>query len=74
MLIKKVIIMAGGTYHKFKKHKALTEINGEVLVERTIRLLEENGITNWWISSNDFTFKKYGKLLMHLNEFIASSV
>lgn len=71
MLIKKVIIMAGGKYHKFKKHKALTEINGEVLVERTIRLLEENGITDWWISSNDFTFKKYGKLLMHLNEFEA---
>lgn len=64
-----VIIMCGGNYTQFKKHKALTEINGEVLVERTIRLLEENGVKNWWISSNDFTFGKYGRLLMHLNTF-----
>ena len=64
-----VIIMAGGKYHQFKKHKALTEINGEVLIERTIRLLEENGITNWWISSNDPNFNKYKKILHHINTF-----
>lgn len=64
-----VIIMAGGKYHQFKKHKALTEINGEVLVERTIRLLEENGVNNWWISSNDPNFNKYKKILHHVNTF-----
>ena len=64
-----VIILCGGKYHKFKKHKALTEINGEVLVERTIRLLEENGINNWWISSNDSNFDKYKRIIHHVNTF-----
>lgn len=64
-----VIIMAGGKYHQFKKHKALTEIKGEVLIERTIRLLEENGVNNWWISSNDTNFNKYKKILHHINTF-----
>ena len=38
--------MAGGTYEKFKDMppKHLTEINGEKIIERTIRLLKENGI------------------------------
>ena len=41
----RVIIMCGGTYSEFEKHKALSVVNGETLVERTIRLLKENGIT-----------------------------
>ena len=40
----KVIIMCGGHYEKFKEHKALSIINGEPLVQRTIRLLKENGV------------------------------
>lgn len=48
----RVIIMAGGKYHKFKKHKALSVIHGEVLIERTIRLLKENGVKDISISSN----------------------
>ena len=69
-----VIIMAGGKYHKFKKHKALTEINGEVLVERTIRLLKENGIKEWYISTNNPDFDKYdenGNIIHHKNTFEA---
>ena len=65
-----VIIMCGGKYHKFKKHKALTEINGEVLIERTIRLLKENGINEWYISTNDPSFDKYderGNIIHHVN-------
>ena len=70
--MRPVIIMCGGKYHDFKKHKALTEINGEVLVERTIRLLKENGVTEWYISTNDPSFNKYderGNILHHNNNF-----
>ena len=42
----KYIIMCGGKYPKFEIPKQLLKVNGEVLVERTIRLLKENGITN----------------------------
>ena len=66
-----VIIMCGGKYHDFKKHKALSVIHGEVLVERTIRLLKENGIENWYISTNNEDFDKYGNILHHENSFEA---
>lgn len=67
-----VIIMAGGKYHQFKKHKALTEINGEVLIERTIRLLEENGVKDISISSNLDEFDYLGiPILKHNNSYEA---
>lgn len=66
----KYIIMCGGTYNNFKEHKALTKINGEPLIERTIRLLKENGITkNIFISSNDDRFNKYGYVIKHKNDY-----
>ena len=40
------IIMCGGSYSHMSKPKAMFEINGEKLIERTIRLLNENGISN----------------------------
>ena len=64
-----VIIMCGGKYKDFQKHKALSFIRGEVLIERTIRLLKENGIDNWYISTNDENFEKYGNILHHENSF-----
>ena len=64
-----VIIMCGGKYKDFEKHKALSVIHGEVLVERTIRLLKEHGIDNWFISANDEAFDKYGNILHHENNF-----
>ena len=64
-----VIIMCGGEYNEFKQHKALSIIKGEVLVERTIRLLEENGVKNWYISATDPSFEKYGNILKHNNTF-----
>lgn len=65
-----VIIMCGGNYKAFEKHKALSVINGEALVERTIRLLKENGVTNWYISTNDPNFEKYGSILHHTNSLV----
>lgn len=64
-----VIIMCGGYYDTFNKHKSLSVINGEPLVERTIRLLKQNGIEDYYISSNDDSFKKYGKVLKHTNTY-----
>lgn len=54
----KYIIMCGGNYPKFKKKKQLLKVNGEVLAERTIRLLKENGIKDVVISTNcdDFNY------------------
>lgn len=66
----KVIIMCGGEYNDFKQHKALSVIKGEVLVEHTIRLLEENGVKDWYISTTDPSFEKYGNVLKHNNTFI----
>ena len=67
-----VIIMCGGRYKDFEKHKALSFVRGEVLVERTIRLLEENN-QKWYISTNDKDFDKYGHILHHENNFISEN-
>lgn len=48
--------MCGGSYPKFEVPKHLLKVNGEVLVERTIRLLRENGITDIAISTNNPAF------------------
>lgn len=65
----KYIIMCGGVYDTFKTPKQLSVINGETLLERTIRLLKENGIIEYYITSNNPIFKKYGKVLEHNNTF-----
>lgn len=65
----KIIIMCGGVYDNFKEHKALSIVNGERLIERTIRLLKENGINEYYISSNDDRFKEYGTVIKHENSY-----
>ena len=65
----KYIIMCGGYYEHFETPKQLTEINGETLVCRTIRLLKENGITDIYISSNNPRFDKYAPRLEHYNSY-----
>ena len=59
------IIMCGGTYPKFKTPKQLLKVNGEVLVERTIRLLRENDITDIAVSTNDERFNYLDVELLH---------
>lgn len=66
----KYIIMAGGTYEKWKEPKHLAEIKGEPLVARTIRLLKANGVEDIAISSNDDRFASFGvPLLKHSNPY-----
>lgn len=52
----KYIIMCGGEYKEFKTPKQLLKVNGERIVDRTIRLLKENGVNEIYISSNNSLF------------------
>lgn len=52
----KYILMCGGEYKAFKTPRQLTEIKGERVVDRTIRLLRENGVKEIYISSNNPMF------------------
>ena len=63
-----IIIMCGGAYENFKQHKALTKINGERLVDRTIRLLKENNVEDIYVSATDPNFIDY-KVLKHENTY-----
>lgn len=56
----KYIIMCGGTYSQFETPKQLALIKGERLVDRTIRLLRENDVTDIYISSNNPIFDTCG--------------
>ena len=70
----KYIIMCGGTYQRWKKPRHFTELNGEPIVARTIRLLRENGVDDISISSNDPTFEQFGvPVLSHNNSMIVSA-
>lgn len=61
--------MCGGVYSHFETPKQLSIVNGEILVERTIRLLKEEGITDIFISSNNEIFEKYAPVLYHTNSY-----
>lgn len=67
----KYIVMAGGKYDKFKTPKQLLKVNGEVIIERTIRLLKENGIEDIAISTNNPRFNYLGvPILNHNNSYV----
>lgn len=61
----KYILMCGGKYPKWDIPKQLQKINNEVIVERTIRLLRENGITDIAVSTNDERFNYLDVELLH---------
>jgi len=66
----KFIIMCGGQYEKWDRPKHLTELKGEPIVARTIRLLKENGVTDIAISSNNELFEQFGvPVLKHENPY-----
>ena len=67
----KYIIMCGGVYKQWQTPRHLTEINGEPVVARTIRLLRENGIEDIAISSGNPVFEQFGvPVLKHENDFV----
>lgn len=67
----KYIIMCGGNIEwKADKLRQLSVINGEVLLERTIRLLRENGVEDIAVSSLNPIFDNYGvPRLVHDNPY-----
>lgn len=66
----KYIIMCGGKYDKWKQPRQLTQINGEPIAGRTIRLLRDEGIKDIYISTTDSRFDVLGvPLLEHDNDF-----
>lgn len=71
----KYIIMCGGTYKRWKKPRQCTEICGEPIVARTIRLLRENGAEDINISSHNPIFEQFGvPVLKHNNTMVVSEV
>ena len=68
------IIMCGGASAFWQTPKQLTEVNGEPLVARTIRLLKEQGVKDIYISSNNDAFEQFGvPVLRHTNNHYVRS-
>ena len=66
----KYIIMCGGKYNGWSTPRWLTKINDEPIVERTIRLLRQNGVEDIAISSNHDCFDYIGvPILKHDNGY-----
>lgn len=55
----KYILMAGTTGNPIRQ---LTKINGEIILERTIRLLKENGVEDIAVTSMNPAFDKYNRI------------
>lgn len=62
----KYIIMAAGKGTRWNNYlgipKHLVEINGETLIGRTTRLLKENNVNNYIITTNDVRYNIYGMI------------
>lgn len=68
----KYIIMCGGEYQKWNTPRQLIKVGDETILERTIRLLRENGVEDIAISSNNPIFGIWGvPLLTHDNPYNA---
>lgn len=61
----KYIIMCGGIYREWEQPKHLLKVGGETIVERTIRLLKDAGVTDIAISANDPRFDGFGVPVLH---------
>lgn len=67
----KYVIMCGGRYKDWAEPRQLSFIGKERVIERTIRLLRENGVNDISISTNDSIFEQFGvPVLRHYNSFI----
>ena len=69
----KYIIMCGGTYSAWQAPRQLTTVHGETLVDRTIRLLREEGVKHIAISATDERFRHFGVPVLSHNNTMAVS-
>lgn len=68
----KYIIMCGGHYKKWTIPRQLLYVEGEPIVARTIRLLQEEGVTDIAISSDNPLFDSFGvPRLVHDDDYYA---
>lgn len=81
MKVDNAIIMAAGTSSRFaplsyEKHKAMTIVKGEVLIERQIKQLKESGVSDIYIVTGykaeqfNYLTEKYGTKLIHNSEYL----
>lgn len=81
MKVDNAIIMAAGTSSRFaplsyEKPKALTEVKGDVLIERQIKQLKESDIdeivivTGYKTEQFDYLKDKYGVILVHNKDYL----
>lgn len=81
MRVDNAIIMAAGTSSRFaplsfEKHKAMTVVKGEVLIERQIRQIKDAGIrdvvivTGYKAEQFDYLVPKYGVQLIHNPDYL----
>lgn len=81
MRVDNAIIMAAGTSSRFaplsyERHKAMTLVRGEVLIERQIRQLKEAGIseiiivTGYKAEQFEYLRETYGVKLVHNSEYL----
>lgn len=81
MRVDNAIIMAAGTSSRFaplsyEKHKAMTVVKGEVLIERQIEQIRDAGIDDIYIVTGykaeqfDYLIDKYGVKLIHNPEYL----
>ncbi len=79
--VDNAIIMAAGTSSRFaplsyEKHKAMTEVKGEILIERQIEQLREAGVpyiyivTGYKAEQFDYLIQKYGVMLIHNADYL----
>ena len=79
--VDNAIIMAAGTSSRFaplsyEKHKAMTQVRGEVLIERQIRQLKEAGIpeiiivTGYKAEQFEYLKDKFGVKLVHNPDYL----
>lgn len=61
----KYIIMCGGDYPHWETPRQLTEIHGEAIVARTIRLLRSKGVEDIAITAQDARFENFGVPVLH---------
>lgn len=68
----KYIIMCGGRYDDWQTPRQLSKIQGETVLDRTIRILRQNGVKDIAISSNDPIFEQFNvPVLKHPNSYHA---
>lgn len=81
MKVDNAIIMAAGTSSRFaplsfEKHKAMTEVKGEILIERQIGQLKAAGINEIYIITGykaeqfEYLKEKYGVRLIHNPDYL----